>query len=302
MIRWIRPATVAELISALVHNTIAGRDTAAAHPAAAVAPATTNFPRYTALTASEDTVQKALEAMNRAGTWDKRVVINGATAMLAADADGICASQKPAGAGALLINGAATAGGVFTTGSTMVGRRCTITSDADDSGRTFTFTFRSALNGTDYTITQAGPNNTTATVGTLLQHVMVDTLTAISVDGATTGNITVGFDVCFLIQSPILAKKTRVNNPGINFTAYGVGYAYNGATTLVDAGLSGVCTLEVLQPAAGARTVSFAATGGLTAAKVLGAALESGAAEKLASFTIEIDGTTAVIRNAGVEA
>ena len=182
-----KKATLAQMNAALVHNTQTGLDTAGAHPAAAIAPVVTNFTRYTALTASEDTAQKALEALNKAATWDKRVVIDGATAMIAADPDGICASQKPDAAGALLINGAATSGGVFTTGSPLVGRRVRITSDADDSGRTFTFKMRSALNGTEYTITQAGPNTTTETVGTLISHISVDTLTAISVDGRNGG-------------------------------------------------------------------------------------------------------------------
>ena len=119
---------------------------------------------------------------------------------------------------------------------------------------------------------------------------------------ATAGNITVGFDACYLTVSPIHAKKYRINNPGVNFTAYAVGYAYRGATTFIDAALSGVCTVEILQPAGTARTMSTAATGSLTAVKVLGAALEAAAAEKLASYTFEIDGTTAIVRNAGVEA
>ena len=91
-----------------------------------------------------------------------------------------------------------------------------------------------------------------------------------------------------------------MENPAINFTAQAVGYGAKGSTTLVASTLSGLCTLEVLQPAS-AKTVSFAATGGLTAVKTMGEALLAGAASKLVIYNVRIDGTLAKVSNGGKE-
>ena len=99
------------------------------------------------------------------------------------DADGICASQTPAAAGNLTIAGALASGGAV---SLNHGHLITITSDGNDSGRTFTLT------GTDYrgvALTEAvtGPNTTTVSSAKYFK-----TITQVAVDDATAGAITVG--------------------------------------------------------------------------------------------------------------
>jgi hypothetical protein len=76
-----------------------------------------------------------------------------------ADADGVCASQTPSGAGNLTINGALADSGAVTFDQP---RQITVTGGSDESGKTFTVT------GTDETGTAAsevitGPNATTVT-------------------------------------------------------------------------------------------------------------------------------------------
>ncbi len=101
----------------------------------------------------------------------------------AADADGICASQTPGGAGALTIAGALSSGGTVTFTQP---QHITITAAGNDSARTFTVV------GTDrqdvaITKTIAGPNATTVADTTNFK-----TISSISVDAATAGAITVG--------------------------------------------------------------------------------------------------------------
>jgi hypothetical protein len=103
--------------------------------------------------------------------------------LAAADADGICLSQTPLAAGALTINGALASGGVATIASPA---KITITTVADESGKTFTVT------GTNYSgsvISEVitGPNNTTGT-----SSLTYKTVTRIVVSAATAGAITVG--------------------------------------------------------------------------------------------------------------
>lgn len=102
----------------------------------------------------------------------------------AADTDGVCTSQQPAATGVqnLTINGAKASGGVATF---TAGRLITIASSADDSARTFTVT-GTDVNGNVQVETIAGP--ATTVTGTLYFR----TVTQVSVDDDTAGNITVG--------------------------------------------------------------------------------------------------------------
>ena len=102
----------------------------------------------------------------------------------AADADGVCQSQTPAGGGVqnLTINGALSSGGVATF---TAARLITIASASDDSGRTFTVT-GTDVNGNAQVETIAGP--ATTVTGTLYFR----TVTQVSVDDDTAGAITVG--------------------------------------------------------------------------------------------------------------
>jgi hypothetical protein len=103
--------------------------------------------------------------------------------LAAADADGICLSQTPAGAGALTINGVFASGGVATL---TVPARITITAAANESAKTFTIV------GTDHagnSITEiiTGPNTTLVT--SVLTY---KTVTSVSISAAAAGAITVG--------------------------------------------------------------------------------------------------------------
>lgn len=103
--------------------------------------------------------------------------------LTAADADGICASQTPAGAGDLTLDGALVSGGVAVLDTA---RRVLITAAADESGVTFTITGTS-YNGRVQSETIAGPNVTTA------QSVLdYKTVTSVAISGAAAGAITVG--------------------------------------------------------------------------------------------------------------
>lgn len=117
-----------------------------------------------------------------------------AFSMPVADPNGICQTQTPSGAGNLTINGALQTGGVATMGVATAGsnqidpipRHVSITSDADESGDTYTIT------GTDrwdnaLVETITGPATTTVTGSSNFK-----TVTQVAVSGAASGNITVG--------------------------------------------------------------------------------------------------------------
>lgn len=103
--------------------------------------------------------------------------------MAAADADAICLSQTPGGAGSLTINGALASGGVATLD---IARHIEISSTGNDSARTFTVT---GTNRYGDTITEAitGPN-----IGAVNGVKNFKTVTDVAVDAATAGAITVG--------------------------------------------------------------------------------------------------------------
>lgn len=108
------------------------------------------------------------------------------------DADGICLSQTPGGAGNLTINGALASGGVATlTSANCTQRRVRLTAAGNETGRVFTVTgTRAAGEEGNASVIQeqlAGPNATT--VDSRLDFA---TVTQISVDAATAGAITVG--------------------------------------------------------------------------------------------------------------
>lgn len=104
----------------------------------------------------------------------------------AADADGISTSQTPGAAGNLTITGALASGGVATLG---YGRKVTITSAGNDSGRTFTVTGTDE-NGNAQTESITGPN-----IGTSTGTKNFLTVTQIAIDAAAAGAITAGATV-----------------------------------------------------------------------------------------------------------
>lgn len=105
------------------------------------------------------------------------------------DADGICASQTPAGAGNLILNGALTRiNGESGKRDWLadVPRVVAITSAADDTGKNFTITGENSL-GTATTETKAGVNGGAQTFATVWKRI-----NNIAVDAATAGAVTVG--------------------------------------------------------------------------------------------------------------
>jgi hypothetical protein len=123
-----------------------------------------------------------------------------------ADADGIAASQKPGAAGNLTLAGTMMDAGKVTFD---MPRRIAIASDADDTGRTFTITGVDR-NGNVQSEELAGPD--TASV-TSLKDYGTGPL-AVSIDGAATGNITVG--TAAALSTPWFIVD-RYDNNGIGF-------------------------------------------------------------------------------------
>lgn len=101
----------------------------------------------------------------------------------AEDADGICAAQKPAGAGAMLLNGALASGNAV---ALTCGTIISITSTGDESGKTFTVV-GTDQNGNSLTEVVTGPNNTT-----VVSTGYFRSIASITVSAATAQNITIG--------------------------------------------------------------------------------------------------------------
>jgi hypothetical protein len=105
------------------------------------------------------------------------------TYSLTLDADGIAASQTPAGAGDLTIDGDLASGGSV---ALSVGQHVSITSAGDDSGRTFT------VYGTDNAGASISEAITGANVGAATGSKNFKTITRVAVDDATANAVTVG--------------------------------------------------------------------------------------------------------------
>lgn len=106
--------------------------------------------------------------------------------MRATTAGAICASQTPAGAGNLTINGTLASGGTVTLASgNYIPQRIRITSAGNDSGRTFTLTGKDRFGNTQSeSITGANAGSANCTKN-------YSVITSISVDAATAGALTV---------------------------------------------------------------------------------------------------------------
>ena len=120
----------------------------------------------------------------------------------AADANGICTSQTRTGAGNLTLDGALCAtingnsvyapsvSGTATTADGAWARKIGITSDANDSGITFTVT-GTDVDGKALSEAVTGPSSTVAYT-TMSTAANFKSVTKIATSGSTTGNITVG--------------------------------------------------------------------------------------------------------------
>ena len=123
-----------------------------------------------------------------------------------ADPNGICAAQTTSGAADLSLDGAQVTSGVAADGSNMAST-VTITSDgSDESGDAFEVVGTDS-NGdaqTESSITGPGTSATVTTSAAFL------TVTGVSVDGALTGNVTVGFTATSTTTGVLFAGRTRV--------------------------------------------------------------------------------------------
>lgn len=120
-------------------------------------------------------------------------------APVALDADGICLSQTPAGAGDLTINGALANTGTVTLTSA---RRVTIAGSGNETDKTFTITGTDE-NGAAQVVDIAGPNN-----GTVTTTEYFLTITEVSVGAGTAAAVTVGIGLEFLNE--IVTRPARV--------------------------------------------------------------------------------------------
>jgi hypothetical protein len=119
----------------------------------------------------------------------------------AADPDGISTSQTTGGAANLTITGALASAGVATL---VPARNVTITSGgSDERARTFTVT-GTDVNGNAVTEDITGPNTSATVPGTKIFL----TVTQVAVNGALTGNVTVGTGTT--VSATIFAGRTRI--------------------------------------------------------------------------------------------
>lgn len=105
----------------------------------------------------------------------------------AAVGNAVCASQTPLAAGALLINGANTSGGVYTA-HLGIPRHLSITTNANESTKLFTIT-GTDRNGAAMSYATYGAASATTTI----YPINFKTITGITVSAATAGAITIGF-------------------------------------------------------------------------------------------------------------
>ena len=125
------------------------------------------------------------------------------------DADGISVAATIGSATTLTLNGALIADSVYTTGAN-IGQIITILSAADDTGVTFT-TVGTDANGDAQTEVITGVNAATASSTGYFQ-----TVTSITTDGATTGNVSAGVLGAILATSgemgtgTVFAGRTRI--------------------------------------------------------------------------------------------
>lgn len=149
----------------------------------------------------------------------------------AADPDGVCASQTPGSESNLTINGAKASGGVATFGAA---RQITITSAADESGRTFT------IRGTDADGTSISEAITGADTALATGTKHFKTVTQVSIDGAATGAVTVGMNTSAI--DVIFSGRARVKGTFIVNSSTAGTVIFRDSS---DAGESGTTTLQL---------------------------------------------------------
>jgi hypothetical protein len=187
----------------------------------------------------------------------QNLVINGALAGTTFDADSICASQTPGGAGELTINGAlasttqvAGAGGTASAPSALVRfsdpARVYITCAGNNSGRTFTVTGTLQGVGTFGPGVVVAETVTGANANTVATTALFSTVTSVSINGASTGAVTVGHSgTATMDMARRIIITSAGDDTGITFTLAGTDWAGNPIGETVT-GVSGAAASSVL--------------------------------------------------------
>ena len=167
---------------------------------------------------------------------------------VSADPNGICAAQTTSGAADLSLDGAQVTSGVAADGSNMASTVTITSAGSDESGDTFEVVGTDS-NGdaqTESSITGPGTSATVTTTAAFL------TVTTVSVDGALTGNVTVGFTATSTTTGILFAGRTRVR--GI----HGVSNSSTaGALIVRNTSQSGTKVMEIDAPAAAGTVEPF---------------------------------------------
>ncbi len=163
------------------------------------------------------------------------LVLNGVAAD--AVANNICASQTPSGAGSLTLNGSAVIGGVGHVPGPPIPRRIYVTSAGDDTGVTFT------IIGTLYSLgglpVAVSETVTGADTGTISTTKVFNTVTSVSVSGATAAAVTVGTNgFATLDAARHVIITSGADDTGITFTLSG----YDGENNPISEAITGVDT------------------------------------------------------------
>jgi len=147
-----------------------------------------------------------------------------------ADADGVCAAQTTSGAGELSLNGALAA----TVGVAKLATAATIliTAAADESARTFTVT------GKDSDGVNRVEKLTGAAIGTTASVVLYREVSKIAIDGATSGNVSVGItgNTATILTTSTLAAAAAFTLDGVwtfDATMYGIAEVSDAAAVIV---------------------------------------------------------------------
>ena len=167
---------------------------------------------------------------------------------VSADPNGICAAQTTGGAADLSLDGAQVTSGVAADGSNMATTVTITSAGSDESGDDFEVVGTDA-NGdaqTESSITGPGTSATVTTSAAFL------TVTGVSVDGALTGNVTVGFTATSTTTGVLFAGRTRVRG------MHGVSKASTaGALIVRNTSQSGTKVMEIDAPAAAGTVEPF---------------------------------------------
>lgn len=178
-------------------------------------------------------------SLSQTAAASQYLVINGVGATGTFSASSICASQTPGGAGDLIINGTlattqpvAGAGGTATAPSPLVRfptpTRVYITCAGDNSGRTFTVTGTLQSVNTFGTGVVVSETVTGANASTVATTALFSTVTSVSINGASTGAVTVGHSgVATVDVGRRIVITSGGNDSGITFALTGTDWAGN---------------------------------------------------------------------------